>query len=625
MADTVSLEALKSGVGLWNQMTGAIDDYISRQKDAGHSVGYIATQTALLSEPLTGIIGKNVTGMGKFGEAGKVAGTTINEAFEALTPTLERVMSKSQIGALGRFTTITDNAYQLQRGLISLAAAQGQLSSMFDVGTKSFKNIDQAMTQMSDSAYESAVATGQSVGAMMDLAERLGPIPGALTDVVQINGLFSSQLVVTSQIAAAFGQSQTEVAKRLGTMYEYMGLKGTESMEVISRLYAAAGDSKIRFEGFSKSVMEIAQNFKMLGDNTDATITVVKAFDTAFRDSDISPAAIQQVITSMTSGIREMDRGRQAFISGATGGPGGLAGAFQIELALQEGRMDEVLQKTMTAMQQQFGGQVLTLKDAASNPALAGEFHKQVQYLTSVAGVAKDDREAFRILEAMQSGVMDMLAPGAPGMPAEGPEALRAATERGAAEQQRTTSAVVRVEQVLERKRLMQSELLGQINTRINESLGIPDRMSGAVGASSALGVQNLGTTEAFRRTVAPMTTEERIQGVLTEIQGVLTEAGLTSMFGAARAPTAGVSVPGMTARAPMGPSSIIATPPGGAARSPFAENGTFPTIPITVDHSQIKVSVELSEPFDRAVTTIVQREIQDFRATQRRQADTGT
>ncbi len=628
-------DAANAGADLWNHLTGAINDYVTRQEEAGNGVGFVAAQTALVFEPLLNLIPEGITGMGDFGKAGQIAGTSISESFKSLSPILAGVMGQANIDAFGRLISGADRAYQVQRGLISLAASQGQLNSVIDEGTNSFQTIDMAMTQMSDSAYESAIATGQSVHAMMNLAEKLGTIPGALSDGINVAGQFSSQLTVTSQIAAAFGQSQTDVAKTLTTMYDQMGLHGTESLQVISRMYEAAGDSKLRFEGFSKSVMDIASSFKMLGDNTNAATTVVKAFDTAFKDSEISPAAMQQVISRMASGIEGMDRGRQAFISAANGGPGGLAGSFQIELALQEGRMDEVMQKTMVAMQQQFGGQVLTLKDAADNPALAGEFYKQVQYLTQVAGVAKDDREAYRILEAMKSGVTDMLQPGAAGMPSSGPDALQHATERGAAEQQRTTSAVVRVEQVLERTRLMQSNELSQINTTLSGTFGLGDRMGSAVGTSGSFGVQSLATTEGFRRMIAPMTEADRIHDVIADVEGSPAGGFLRSMMNVASQENlettpvgAGITLPGAPARAPAGPGAIMGAPAGGRGRSPldvFAETGNFPPVPVTVEHSPIQVKVDLGEPFDRAVTTIVRREIQDSNAAQNVRANGGT
>ncbi len=635
---TTAQSILQNGVELWNNLEQSVLSYVSAQENSGEDTASLFLKAASVLDSFIGVIPDSITGIGKFGEAGKIAGSSITESFKDIAPMLKIIgTSDFVISGFSRMATQADNAYQVQRSLISLAASQGQLNSVVDDGTNSFQTIDLAMTNMSDSAFESAQATGQTVASMMDLATSLGKIPGAISDNIDIGGLFSSQLVVTSQIASAFGQSQTDVAKTLNALYETVGLRGTESMQVISSMYTAAGDSKLRFEGFSKSVMDIATNFKMLGDNTGAATNIVKAFDTAFKDSEISPQAMQQVIGSMAAGIQGMDRGRQAFVSAATGGPGGLAGAFQIELAMQEGRMDEVMQKTMTAMQQQFGGQILTLKDAGENPALAGEFYKQVQYLTQVAGIAKDDREAYRILEAMSAGVTDMLMPGASGVP-DGQDALVKATDRGFAEQQRTTSAVVAIHQGLERARLYEINQSGQRNTALNETVGLGDSMQESIGASGSRGVRSLATNEGFRSSIVSRSEDDarieladRLSSGLSSLRSNLRTFGGGEESDLASTPVgAGVTLPGVTARAPAGPAAIIGAGGGGtrSGKSPldvFAETGAFPAMPVTVEHSPIQVRVDLGEPFDKAVTTIVRREIQDSNAAQNVRANGGT
>jgi len=65
---------------------------------------------------------------------------------------------------------------------------------------------------------------------------------------------------------------------------------------------------------------------------------------------------------------------------------------------------------TMEAMQRQFGGPPVTLEEVHRTPALAGELLKQVSFLKDVAGIAKTDAEAYRILDAMKTGAPADLA-----------------------------------------------------------------------------------------------------------------------------------------------------------------------------------------------------------------------
>jgi len=649
-------KVLGGGGVLFRQLTSHVTDFIKEQMDAGMSVEQFGIKTALAMEPMLGVIPRSITGMGELGKSGYDAGQSISEAFVPLGEQLQKMKAPT---ALIRFletsAELTSSAYGLQREIIGLAVAQGNLSGVVSDTDKGFTDMNLAMVQMQDLAYDSAVATGQTVSATMNLAKALGTIPDALTTAIDVEGQQINQIVLTSQVATAFGKRQSEVAEDLKKMYTDMGLRGAESFEVIAKLYTAAGDSKLRFGAFTESVMAIASSFKILGDNTEAATDVVKAFDTAFKDSDISPAAMQEVITGLTEGVFKMERGTQAFIAAQTGGPGGLAGAFEIELAMQEGRMDEVIERTMRAMQAQFGGEVLTLKDAAQNPALAGEFYKQVQYLTQVAGVARSDREAYKILEAMKTGVMDMLRPGAEGT--ERADTLANVQERGTAEQMRTTSAVMRVHQTLEGWRAEQREMAVVANERLNNLTGIEDRMDEYTRIAGSKGVMALGTTPEARSRVA-FDPEKYSEYLATRLADVLSEEGIVGQIGAAfstfgeRAGRLGFGGVGLAAsagktemerwqrmmltttpvgvpetlppgtRAGMGtlhggaeiPLPAPATPgamlrgagAGAGAVNPmeyFMERGEFPRI----EHSPIEINVNFTEPFNQKVKTIAE------------------
>ena len=195
----------------------------------------------------------------------------------------------------------------------------------------------------------------------------------------------------------------------------------------------------------------------MFGDNTGAATKVVHAFDSAFKDSKLSPAAIQEVVKDMTSGILGMDTATKAFISSQSGGRGGLAGSFEIDLALQEGKMDQVLAKTMDTIKGKMGGQILTLEDVRDNQALAGQFQKQLSYMTDVAHIAKSQSEAEQLSKAWKTGAMDKLKTET--TEDSGKKALDTAVTRGGEEQQRTNSIFMTANQTLEKSKLIQANI----------------------------------------------------------------------------------------------------------------------------------------------------------------------
>ena len=469
----------------WERMTQGINEYIERQDMTSHGAAVFGTEVALAGERLLGIIPKGISGLGELGSSGEAAGIQITKSFNNLEPMFEKFAPG--IGrVVGRMAESADRAYTLENSIIRMAAAQGNLGSILEDNGNRFNDLNQRQMEFNIMTIESARATGQTVDSMANLADKMSAIPGVFEDSVEVAGNYRNQLVVAATVARAFGQDQSNVASTLVKLYETVGLSGDTAYESLSNIYDKAGDSKLRFETFTGTVLDMAASFKMLGDNTDAATNIVKSFDDAFKGSDISPEAMKSVISSLGEGVKSMERGTQAFISAQTGGPGGLAGAFQMEFALQTGRLDEVLSKTLDAMEGQFGGRVLTLEDVNENQALAGEFYKQVRYLTDVAKIAGDDREAYRILEAMKSGVTDSIESG---LGETGQQELETIMDRGVSEQERTTSVLVNMNNTLTAMKLTQDNIYADANTRLTQNLEAPDRMREAAERTARTGV----------------------------------------------------------------------------------------------------------------------------------------
>jgi len=438
----------------------------------------------------SGIIDKSITGMGKLGNTGYEAGSKITEAFKSVSPLLEKAFDKSP--GMMKFTNAVmegrDHVIGLERELISMALSQGRVADVSDTTNRNFTNLNESYMDYVNMSVMAARETGQTVGSMMDLNKALSSIPGSLDS--------AEETVKASRMAAAAGMDQLIVAKQLADMYSRLGTNEKDAIEAMAYMHDKAGDSKLRMEAFNETVLTIAGSFKMLGDNTNATTNFVNAFDKAFQESKISPDAMKEVITSIAHGVERMDVAKKAFVSNATGGPGGLAGAIQMDYAIQTGHVDEVVRKTMLAMQSQFGGQVVTLKDAAENPSLAGELYKQVQYLTQVSGIAKDDKEAYRVLEAMKSGVTDILKPGA----AEGEKglALERQVAKGTGLQEQTKNTLMSIHQTLEASKLLQDKFYSDQFPKAEDYLGKMAESMGVIHdnrdgrASSQAGVRAL-------------------------------------------------------------------------------------------------------------------------------------
>ena len=458
-------EATSTIKNLFNETISSFDTTI-------RDLNLTGVDIAVALEPMVGLVDKNITGMGKLGDAGYEAGSKITTAFKSIEPLLSGMLGGNNSPGMKLVSAMTEGSSRvigMERELIGFAVAQGRVSSALDDSGSRFRNLNEDYRSFTAMTFNAAQATGQTVSSVMDLSKSLSTIPGAVD-----NG---TAIIEVSRLATAVGRDQAEVAKQATEMYTKFGTSIQDATAAIGYIQDKAGDSKLRMEAFNQTVMQISSSFKMLGDNTVATTNFVSAFDKAFEHSKISPEAMKEVITSIGEGVQRMDVAKKAFVSGVTGGPGGLAGAIQMDYAIQEGHVDQVIRKTMLAMQSQFGGQIVTLKDAAQNPALSGELYKQMQYLTQVSGIAKDDQQAYRILEAMKSGVMDNLKPGAG--EDEKKDAMGRQMDRGFDLQQQTQGTLMNIHQKMEQMRLRQDDIY---HAMLIQNPDIVDNVAGQLG-----------------------------------------------------------------------------------------------------------------------------------------------
>jgi hypothetical protein len=389
----------------------------------------------LMLEPATKILSNVRDSFGAMGEQGTLAGSQISDSFAALEPILGKLPLFGLVSGMG---AIADQSRNLERNLLGVAAASGDLDALMDQAGEGFKDMTDVTATFSKYTFESAQATGMSFEAMSNYGMQLLKIPGAIRETVAVGdrlGGTMNMLTASTTVAASYGMKFGEVVEQLNWAYRQLNLQGADALKVIAQMGELSKELKIPMSDVTGFVQTAAKGFKMYGDNVRAATQVMRVFGGAFKESGLGPEAITELVSNMTSGIQKMDVAHKAFVSSASGGPGGLAGAYEIEYALKTGDMDKVMEKTMTAMQKQFGGPVLTLEDVNRTPALAGEFFKQVSFLRDVAGMAGNDAEAYKILEAMKRGEPAKLAE----VTTTPEEAMQASMERGVDIQRRHT------------------------------------------------------------------------------------------------------------------------------------------------------------------------------------------
>lgn len=545
---TVNLSGVLQGIqGIVN--TTADLDIFSRALNLGaDALNRLGADGIAVSATLAGVLPVNTALFGEMGAAGKKAGFDIAEGFNRAVPILQKLPGIRE--AVPHFQRLFDTASQaqaLELGLIRAATATGNLNKLTRELDGDFRNLENATARYTASINAVADASGVLPSQISPYANILANIPDALNTTISAQTNFTTELSMlnaTFKVSTALGLDHTEMQKQLTDAWKTLDLRGQDALETIARIGLAAQDLNLPMDTVRERVFQTANAFKLWGDQTGAAIDVLSGVRGALEDSGIGPAAIDEVVGSMMQGIKNLDVAQKAFISGATGGPGGLFGAFDIDRMLrEEGGAADVINKVMEAMQNQFGGPVVTHEDVMRTPALAGEFFKQITFLKDVAGIAGSDIEAQRILEVMKRGGV-----GAEELElARTPEdALRTAVETGTEIQQSQMNQVIsllanieKAQSVAARKSLDIARF-GQENLNAQQML---IDLNNETAKFTALGVK---TTEDQRQVTAATEADALRTDVLPTVTNQLREItertlGTTNVEGLKRAMVEGV------------------------------------------------------------------------------------
>jgi hypothetical protein len=460
---------------------------------SGSSMGEMGLQAGLALEPLLDLLPRGSKAFGKLAEAGTASSMQITTGYDAVQKKIEGILKLApDIGdklgthlaaSIGRFAQTADAGFNLQRNLVAVSASVGDLEPMLDETGDGFGDLTAHASSFATQIYGAAQASGRLLPEVANIAVEMKKIPGAMEGAEKgMDGVIqkSASLSDVLKVAAAYHVDAAEVTEKLQWAYRQLGTATGDALGFVANMYAAVQDLNIPMKTMEEYTKRSAEAFKFMGDQTEGAINIMRGMGQALKDSGMGPDAIASLSQSMVDGISRMDIAHKAFVSGATGGKGGLAGAYEIEYLLtQPGGMAQVMEKTMSAMQRQFGAPPVTLEDVHRTPALAGQLLKQVSFLRDVAGIAGSDQEAYRILEGMKKGAPEMMVEAR-----ETPEQqLGKAVERGNQEQTRTNTLLTKIANYQSAVVMLQ----GQLNaTLVTKTLGT----AGPMGAMIKRGME---------------------------------------------------------------------------------------------------------------------------------------
>jgi len=349
---------------------------------------------------------------GKIGDEGVDASQRISSSFSSLQPVLAKLgIGGGILDGVTELYRLTEQSRSTEIGLMKMAAQSGSLNSFMKDGALDTATMTNASAAYSKRLEETGNATGRLSSELDRYRDNLRGISNSMDTFIAVNedGSDSMDLFTASiRLADGLMMEHEDVTSFLTKTHNKFGTSVENSMRNLSAFRNAAQDLKLPMEIMDTYMEKATSGISSMGDASDSAVKLISSLGKALGDTGSSKQAIADITGGMLEGAKSMDIGQASYVNQASGGRGGLAGGFEIELLKQQGNFGEIISRTMSAMENTGLGAPVTLEDVQENPALAGQLMKQTEMLEKF-GLAQNKQEAFKVLAAMQEGGTEKL------------------------------------------------------------------------------------------------------------------------------------------------------------------------------------------------------------------------
>lgn len=376
-------------------------------------------------------------------------------------------MYKEMEAGIGNFINNAQAGQQLESSFVGLSATGGDLNKIFAGQGGELKDLQALTTNYVNQTAKAADITKYSIDQTTGMANALKQIPGVMDQMITSGDKGSestTSLIGVMNMMSGTGQNQETVINNLTKAYEDFASSGDgvnssaqKGAEFLATISSVSTSLNLRFQDVQNTMAAVADQFRFVGNETDATAKTIGRYTEALKESGVSGKAALDITKGLIDGIQGMSVGTKAFLSLRSGGPGGLQGAFQIDKMLREGKLDQVALMAEQSLRKQFGGRIVTQNESAQSPQLASQYMRQQQLMQSgVFGIGKgmDQAQIGKLIDAMAKGDMK----GAAAQIKTGQDAVTAVTKQGQQLQERANNSLKDISRSVEK-----GALFGQI------------------------------------------------------------------------------------------------------------------------------------------------------------------
>jgi hypothetical protein len=395
----VEKAAEKNGIAtglIINQLIGATDYYSKLASSADINFQKFTDQTSQLESGLNTL--KEKLGAGKAGEILKGIG-------ESFGFTGDNVM-----GFIKNVAFAADQVLYTQQGMLQAATSAGNMGEFYKRGSFDVDKMNASAVNLQNSLVNVTEATTRNHAQTLEMFGNFQKIPGAMQGITEgAHGSEQAMQRFTGMIQFATGTNQSfaTVSDQVTYAVNNLGASFDDAMGYAARLSQVSRDLGIPLGIAGERMKDLTNTFAVWGNTTEGSAQIFGNLYESFKQTGLGAEQATKIIVDMTKSMHSLGIAKEALISGRTGGPGGLQGAFQIEQLISEGKTDQVLKKMQQSLRQAMGGgKIIDLKEAGTSQAAAGQYAKQRAILASDAfgGFGKDEATANKILQVMSKG-----------------------------------------------------------------------------------------------------------------------------------------------------------------------------------------------------------------------------
>lgn len=424
--------------------------------------GVTAADIGVTLTNLSGTVRRATTNFGTFDNLSQGAkGTTaqiteLTERFKGLSDSQKARfgLSDSFIKAAEHMGKLRDASINMQNAFLENQAAAGKLGGAVGNLGDRFPDLNLRIEEFNSLTSEVGNIVGLTSQEVGKYFMELDKIPGTLQDNIKVHkdGVESvTELEAALLVARGTHQDYGVVIGQVDTMMSDFGLTTEESLQSISKMYSVTQSVGLKMNEVASFTTNAGNAFKYLGDTADSaqnniagSLAVLKELTPALKDAGLGADAATDLVERFVSGLAGMSTAQQAFLSGQTGGPGGLLGALEVEQSLSEGDIAGLAGRVQQALRDQVGGELITREQAIQRGEAGAqqfEFQRQLLMQGPFGNLAQDPQQASALIEALQKGDLTAIEE----MQATGQQDLEAVVKDGNSIAQEQTSILTRI------------------------------------------------------------------------------------------------------------------------------------------------------------------------------------